>query len=71
MTGETDMQSILDTQELTEAQRTALNLVDARPGLTVEDYTDGDVELCNAFYWLNFNRFIEINPVTQAVTVKG
>lgn len=53
------MQSILDTQELTEAQRTALN------------YTDGDVELCNAFYWLNFNRFIEINPVTQAMTVKG
>jgi len=65
------MQSILDTQELTKAQRTALNLVDARPGLTVEDYTDGDVELCNAFYWLNFNRFIEINPVTQAMTVKG
>ena len=65
------MQSILDTQELTEAQRTALSLVDARPGLTVEDYTDGDVELCNAFYWLNFNRFIEINPVTQAMTVKG
>lgn len=25
--------SILDTQELTEAQRIALNLVDARPGL--------------------------------------
>ena len=65
------MQSILDETNLTEAQRTALNLVDARPGLTVEDYTDGDVELCNAFYWLNFNRFIEINPVTQVVTVKG
>ena len=63
--------SILDTQELTESQRTALDLVDARPGLTVEDYTDGDVELCKAFYSLVFSRELTIDPVTQAVTVKG
>lgn len=65
------MESILDTPSLTEAQQTALALVDARPGLTVEDYADGDAELCKAFYWLNFNRYITIDPVTQAVTVKG
>ena len=63
--------SILDTPTLTEAQQTALALVDARPGLTVEDYADGDAELCKAFYSLVFSRELAIDPVTQAVTVKG
>ena len=65
------MQSILDQQELTADQQTAYALVYARPGLTVEDYAEGDEELCQAFYWLKYNRYILIDPRTQAVTVKG
>jgi hypothetical protein len=65
------MKSILDTPSLTKAQQTALALMDARPGLTVEDYADGDAELCKAFYSLVFSRELTIDPVTQAVTVKG
>jgi hypothetical protein len=63
--------SITDTDTLTADQQTALDLVEARPGLTVEDYADGDEVLCNAFYWLKYNRYIVIDPRTQAVTVKG
>ena len=65
------MQSILDQDTLTPDQQTAYALAYARPGLTVEDYTDGDEALCNAFYWLSFNRYLTIDPTTQAVTVKG
>jgi len=61
---------MLELPNPTPEQIAALKLVVDRPGLTVEDYANGDKTVYEALAWLIFHRFVIRNPKNQSLTVR-